>query len=141
MFGGNATLTLESARTKVHYTYKITESDDGKCFFVSALTGADNSTDFKYIGYMREGGSFKWTGKSRLSPDAPCVAAFKWFADRLDANKLHSQLKVWHEGRCGVCNRKLTVPSSVASGIGPDCAEKRGLGSFRAEAVNDDAPW
>ena len=28
-----------------------------------------------------------------------------------------------HEGRCGRCARRLTVPASVASGIGPECAK------------------
>lgn len=28
------------------------------------------------------------------------------------------------EGACGRCGRKLTVPGSIASGIGPTCAEK-----------------
>lgn len=30
-------------------------------------------------------------------------------------------------GRCWRCNRKLTVPSSIESGIGPECASKIGL--------------
>jgi hypothetical protein len=27
------------------------------------------------------------------------------------------------------CNRKLTVPSSIASGFGPECAGKAGFGA------------
>ena len=49
-------------------------------------------------------------------------------------------LEVWHEGRCGRCNRALTVPESIASGIGPECA-KHVLGPaptfpFEAEALS-----
>jgi hypothetical protein len=34
---------------------------------------------------------------------------------------------VWHEGRCGRCGRKLTVPESIESGFGPECASILGL--------------
>ena len=27
----------------------------------------------------------------------------------------------WHEGRCGRCGRKLTVPESIEAGYGPEC--------------------
>jgi hypothetical protein len=28
-----------------------------------------------------------------------------------------------HEGKCGRCGRLLTVPSSIESGIGPECSK------------------
>lgn len=34
------------------------------------------------------------------------------------------ECEVWHEGRCGRCGRKLTVPESIETGIGPDCAKR-----------------
>lgn len=37
-----------------------------------------------------------------------------------------NQLLYYHEGKCGACARKLTVPESIINGIGPVCAEKRG---------------
>jgi predicted metal-dependent hydrolase len=30
---------------------------------------------------------------------------------------------VHHEGKCGRCGRLLTVPSSIESGIGPECSK------------------
>jgi hypothetical protein len=33
-------------------------------------------------------------------------------------------VEFWHEGKCCRCGRKLTVPASIASGIGPECATK-----------------
>lgn len=52
--------------------------------------------------------------------------------DRVEAERLCAEhaiaggvippsLEVWHEGRCGRCGRALTVPESIASGIGPVC--------------------
>jgi len=45
-------------------------------------------------------------------------------------------LEIWHEGRCGRCNRKLTVPASIALGIGPECGQREHSLSqrFMAEA-------
>jgi hypothetical protein len=34
--------------------------------------------------------------------------------------------KIHHEGRCGKCGRLLTVPESVETGIGPECAKRMG---------------
>jgi hypothetical protein len=31
--------------------------------------------------------------------------------------------EVWHEGKCGKCGRALTVPSSILTGIGPECSK------------------
>ena len=35
---------------------------------------------------------------------------------------LPKTVEVWHEGICGRCGRKLTVPESVERGLGPECA-------------------
>jgi hypothetical protein len=37
------------------------------------------------------------------------------------------QIKIWHCGRCGACARALSVPASIKTGFGPDCAEKLGI--------------
>jgi hypothetical protein len=34
-------------------------------------------------------------------------------------------LEVWHEGRCGACGRRLTVPESIERGLGPECYGRR----------------
>jgi len=39
---------------------------------------------------------------------------------------LPAQVQFWHEGRCGRCNRRLTVPESITLGFGPDCAAELG---------------
>ena len=49
---------------------------------------------------------------------AKIAAALKggWYASKAET------VQVWHEGRCGKCGRKLTVPESLTSGLGPECA-------------------
>lgn len=38
-----------------------------------------------------------------------------------------NQVRIWHRGLCGRCEKTLTVPSSIATGIGPDCAKRMGI--------------
>lgn len=141
IFAGNATFTLVSVKTGVRFTYKMSKGDrkpgDIKdIFFVSVLTGSDNESDYSYMGIV---GSpvgtkryifddklvFKFTKNSKVTAEAPSAKAFVWFSTNLiDNNELKPSLEVWHEGRCGRCGRKLTVPESIAQGIGPDCAER-----------------
>lgn len=121
---GNATLTLVSRKSGERFTYKIQESDNGWLFFVSVLTGSDNETDYKYLGCLRNG-QYKHGGhKAKVGADAQSAKAFGWFWGQIHANNLPDTVEVWHEGRCGRCGRKLTVPASVERGIGPECATR-----------------
>lgn len=127
---GNATFTLKSKRTAAHYTYRAQVCKDapGK-FFVSLLTGPNNTKDYTYLG-MIVADTFRTTKKSRMTADAKPVKALDFLLRHVvvasqEPTKL--DLEVYHEGRCGRCNRLLTVPESVERGIGPDCAEQMGL--------------
>ena len=63
--------------------------------------------------------------KSTVGGDAPSVKGFTYFWDRLiTCNEIGPGLEFFHAGRCGRCGRALTVPESVASGYGPECAER-----------------
>ena len=71
---GNATFTVVSKKTQARFTYKVTESNDGRVFFVGVLTGPNNETDYQYLGVIRDG-LFRRTTKSRISEDAPSAVA------------------------------------------------------------------
>jgi hypothetical protein len=43
---------------------------------------------------------------------------------KLKINTLPDFVEVWHEGFCGKCGKRLTVPNSIEIGIGPDCIKK-----------------
>lgn len=124
---GNSTLTVVSKKTTARYTYRIRESDDGKVFFVSVMFGPDNETSYCYIGIIRNG-EFKWTQKSKVAASDVRWKAFDWIYKQLSANKLPDSLEIWHEGKCGRCGRKLTVPLSIVRGIGPECWTRTGHG-------------
>jgi hypothetical protein len=130
---GSATVTLESLKTGTRYTYKINQARDKEsglpqdCFFVGLLCGPNNDSDYKYIGRIAR--SIFWAGRKYpkpgdISKDAPSVRAFDWAWRALVRGSMPAQLAIWHEGKCGRCGRKLTVPSSVASGFGPECQGK-----------------
>ena len=130
MLGGNATVTLVSVKTGTRFTYKIRANDEGDVYFVSLLSGPDNESDYSYLGRIARG--VFWQGRKVPKPgdvgaDAPSSLAFKWAWERLCKGVMLDSLEIWHEGRCGRCNRKLTVPASIASGFGPECAGKVGF--------------
>lgn len=125
LLAGKAVITLVSEKTQQRYTYKIiTKKDLQNAFsgpyvsFIYVKTGPD---EFVYMGMMKN----CWitpTHASVLREDSECFKAFKWFYQRLLNNNLDG-LQVWHEGRCGKCGKSLTVPESIARGLGPHCRE------------------
>ena len=129
IFAGKATFTIRSKKTGARFTYKITKlkkvtmGNANTVHFVTLLRGPDNESDFAYMGCILDMAVFKRTGKSKVSEDAASFKAFRWVFDQMRADKpMRPELEVWHEAKCGRCGRKLTVPESVASGIGPECA-------------------
>jgi hypothetical protein len=125
---GRSRITLSSRRTGARYTYRVTKPQDGDGFFVSLLAGPDNEGDFVYLG-MLSAGVFRLTKASKMGVVAPPVAAFRYFCERVlpDGGAVPDALEVRHEGRCGRCGRALTVPESIDTGIGPECAGKLGI--------------
>lgn len=138
MLAGNAYFTIRSLKSGVRYTFRvaINKHDDQFCkfcrntpctcepmWFVSMLTGSSNEHDYSYMGIVK-GGFFKTTSKSRFGAQSQPVLAFNWLFAKLQAEHMPTTMEMWHEGRCGRCGRKLTVPESIEAGIGPECASR-----------------
>lgn len=147
VLAGRAVFTIENPATGGRFTYRVRaksrtapgptrEGGSGDpLWFVAVLTGPDNTRDYSYLGilapdrdpYLRGTPSrpvFRWTARSAIARDAPSVVAFAWFWRRLRAGRDLAGVRVCHEGRCGRCGRALTVPESVESGLGPECASR-----------------
>lgn len=123
---GRAVVTLKSKKTGTRYTYKVRRVPDSNRFFVSLLSGPDNTSNYSYIGLM-ECNSFRTTAKSNASDGTPSVQAFKYFCKSvMQQATIPEALEVHHEGKCGKCGRALTVPESIERGIGPECWSKMG---------------
>src|SRR5262249_13335004 len=91
---------------------------------------------WQYLGALRFGEStslFFLGRKSRYTETSEPIATFRWMWERLKNNQpleysinanptiLSGGAKLLHEGRCGRCGRRLTVPESIESGYGPEC--------------------
>jgi hypothetical protein len=118
IYAGNATFTITNTKTGNRFTYKVRKSKDNDIYFVSVLTGSDNTNDYSYIGFIKNE-LFKTSKKSKVTSDSPSFKVFNWFM--ININKIPSIVQVLHEGSCGRCGRKLTTPESIERGIGPEC--------------------
>ena len=137
ILAGNATFTLRSLKTGNRYTYKV-EIDPrpgpGKpvMWFAMLLTGPENTSDYTYIGaiFTQADGTlrFRTTSASKMPATSTPVVAFAWAFGSIIRGQEPKNAEIWHVGRCGRCGRVLTVPESVALGIGPECA-RRGAGA------------
>lgn len=138
MFAGNATLTVKSIKSGDRFTYRIKRPNPPKegenagpvSHFVGVLTGPDNYQDYTYLGHIfRESRDYVHGRKSTIGVDAPSAIAWQWFYDTVigTGRILLDRVEIWHEGRCGACNRKLTVPESIETGLGPECAARLGI--------------
>mgnify|MGYP000493996543 CR=1 FL=1 len=128
MSAGNATITLESQATGKHFTFRIKKAKDSPKTFVQVLTGPSNEENFTYLGMLLPN-SFEGlfiTKRSKFNRSSPPAAAFMFMCRGLSKGSIPDKLQVYHEGRCGRCGRKLTVPESITSGYGPECIDKVG---------------
>lgn len=137
---GRAVFTLEIPSsfqqkfgTKPHYTYRIRHKEAngeyGEAWFVQLLTGPENTSDFTYMGMLdTEEGQVRLTQKSPYTADSWPVSLLQRALANVWAETqqkiVDAGFKLHHEGRCGRCGRVLTVPSSIESGIGPECAKR-----------------
>ena len=134
--GGRATFTLEVPEAfatakgcKPHYTYAITKATIGELYFVSLMSGPDNNSSYTYLGVLSPGsGEIRLTKKSKYTDETWPVKLVRRVVHRIWQGKPEqitaAGFYVHHEGRCGVCGRKLTTPESIKTGIGPICAGK-----------------
>jgi len=113
---------------------KDREGNPFKAVMVDVMTGSDNEVAYSFAGSLK-GTTLKLSSK-RKCPDAKAKnakAILDWTFKRVAGGfPLEGQkpdgtkfaVRVLHEGRCAMCGRKLTVPESIDTGIGPVCAGK-----------------
>ena len=125
ILAGNAIFTVSNTKTGNRFTYKITTPKGKEApHFVKALTGPNNYEDYQYLGVIQDQQKYYHGKKSNISSGAPSAKAFEWIWINLD--KLPEYIEVHHEGKCGMCGKKLTTPESIETGIGPICMQKLG---------------
>jgi hypothetical protein len=126
--GGHAVFTLVSKKSGARKTFRVRviHPKPGYTkpgFFVDLLIAPDT---YKYLGFLHENRTGELVLKlnaNRWGTDA--YEAFCWilYAINFDTPaKFFDSTEFWHSGNCARCGRALTVPESIASGIGPVCA-------------------
>lgn len=127
LLAGNAIFTVSNA-DGLYYTFNVVrkEFDSGARYFVNLLTGADNTSDYTYIGMLnQESGDVFPTRASRFTVGCTPMRVAKWAIRQVFLSKeLPEGYAIQHAGRCGRCGRMLTTPESIATGLGPICVEK-----------------
>ena len=121
----NGKVTIYNPRTGGHRTFLIKTQSADSTFapgqrVVALLTGPDNQADFQGFGFVSDQwGINVW--KSKRGGD------FDKFADMLNRPAHYRRehgLEYKAAVKCRRCNRELTDPTSIDSGIGPTCREK-----------------
>ena len=131
MMAGNATVTVLNTATGNRFTYKIKNHKDD-LFFVKVLTGPDTYT---FIGSIFKK-KYKHSVKSKITNEAQSVIVFNYVFQHLLSGTLNSCVEIWHEGKCGRCGRALTVPESIETGIGPECAKRMNKADIRNKKID-----
>ena len=86
-------------------------------------TQAGNDLTQKQRGALRGNCERRGIPLSHIRYDDHRQMGFAWLWRRITSNTaLPPKAEVWHEGSCGRCGRKLTVPESIENGLGPVCA-------------------
>lgn len=130
IIGKKAIYTLLNTQSGNRFTYKTYEKKSMPgILLVSLLSGPDNTSNYTYLGFInKRNWIFKSSDKSTITPDAQSFQVFNYVYNRLRANTLPDFISVYHHGKCSRCGRTLTVPTSIESGIGPECIKLRGMG-------------
>ena len=128
LLAGNAIFTVSNPEGN-HYTFKVVQAKhslgNGPApFFISVLTGQDNSNSYTYLGMVLENG-VKLTAKSKFKKDTILYKVADWAVRGiLNEGDLPAGYQIDHAGACGRCGRKLTTPDSIKLGLGPICANR-----------------
>jgi hypothetical protein len=111
---GYQTIRIQPARDK---------SDDR--IFAKYLMGSDNDSDFTYFATIRDGRIMARGFEKQVEALRVVLTS--------DPSKVGEMGMAYalRSSNCWRCGRTLTVPASIHSGLGPDCAAK--VGAFYGE--------
>jgi hypothetical protein len=118
----NGVITMKSMKTGEHRTFRIrTMKQDAKFLpgkrLVELLHGPDNESDYRSFGMIGD------DGRVYLWKKHQGQTFYVWVASALQSPERYlDRVEFSFEGRCRRCNRLLSDPDSVASGIGPTCS-------------------
>jgi len=132
ILGGKSFVTFLNTKTDNRFTFKVVKHKKDDIYFVNVLTGPDV---YSFVGTVRDG-VYKHSPKSNISNEAQSVKVFNYIVNKLASNNLPDFIEIYHDGRCGKCGRQLTVPDSIETGFGPECAKSLSKQTLRDITIN-----
>lgn len=133
ILGGKAIFTIKNEVSGGHMTFKVSlpkGADESAPYFASVLNGSDNYTNYAYMGILSTKGgklSLVPTKGSKVGQQSKAWKSFVWLCNNINNRSIPETVHVYHEGKCGKCGKKLTVPESIESGFGPECSKMLGI--------------
>ena len=120
----NGKITVLNKATGNHRTFGVRTQPKDANFapnrrVVALLTGKDNERDYTSFGFVEHDGSIRLF-RSKDFGEWRAYANILTHPDDF----IRRGCEFMFEGRCRVCNRLLTTPESIQSGIGPVCDGK-----------------
>ena len=106
-----------------HRTFRLRTSDLESDFapgkqVIAFLSGPNNEGNYTGFGFVRDGQVIPWKRFRTGHQTILAAARFLVNGDHAEAGKRYAR----QSGHCSRCNRMLTKPESIATGIGPTCA-------------------
>lgn len=112
----NGEITLKNPATNKHRTFRIKTVRKGKYKGqrkLYMLIGPDNNSNYLCLGFIKNNGTFHFWNDYKgtlYERTANCLL-------EIEKRGLIASFAT----KCRVCNKKLTTPESIETGIGPIC--------------------
>lgn len=140
----NGTFTINHPRFG-HFTIKLHTAREGDLAgrrILSLLVGPSNTTDYQGVAFWNDADLTASVWKRHQSGQCANPINAYTYGEHWNAierklsiwadlavrgekgSRVHEQYTLQHEKRCIVCNRLLTHPDSLETGIGPECAAR-----------------
>jgi len=118
-----ATATIVNDDTGNRITVRFRKPKGFKAVLVDLMTGSDNEESFSFLGTL-SGEAVRISPKTRIASEKAQLAGviLNWTIRNAESDNLRT-VRVLHSGSCGRCGRKLTVPESIDTGLGPECSK------------------
>jgi ABC-type Zn uptake system ZnuABC Zn-binding protein ZnuA len=124
----NGSRTIRNRGTGEHRTFKVRTVLKGNLEgkrIIALLTGPDNTSHYKGFGFVTDNGIQLW---HKYSNDK-LWKAYAYMITKIVIEKDSGWTNRYEhmlEGHCCRCNRLLTHPGSIETGIGPECRKQLG---------------
>ena len=124
IFNGIYTISSPSGQRR---TFKINTCKSGNLEgkrILSLLVGSDNNSSYLGFGFVDDNGIKVWRKYSNTDYEKFANCLWEMAANGTDSRFKAMGMELLLEGRCLICNRRLTTPESIRTGIGPVCSGK-----------------